>query len=71
MFSTTLLCFSLVAVLCMWACVSLWRWDVPASLMILRSAPGIVKSARGGEASAASGTVARRAAAEYAAKNLQ
>lgn len=44
---------------------------MPASLMILRTGVGLVKTARGDEVSAATGTVARSAAAEYAAKNLQ
>lgn len=44
---------------------------MPASLMILRTGVGLVKTARGDVVSAATGTVARSAAAEYAAKNLQ
>ena len=71
LFSTTLLCASLAAVLFMWVWILLWRWDVPASLMILRTGVGLAKTAHAGEASAAGGSVARSGAAEYAAKNLQ
>ena len=53
-----------------WIWILLWRWDVPASLMILRTSFGLVRTARGDE-SAASGTGVRNAAAEYAAKHLQ
>ena len=72
LFSTTLLCTALVSVAFMWVWILLWRWDVPASLMVMRTGLGLItKTARGAEESAASGTVVRNAAAKYAAKNLQ
>ncbi|CAB9510642.1 expressed unknown protein [Seminavis robusta] len=73
LFSTTLLCASLALVAVLWIVVSLWRWNLPQSLMILRpSSASMAKTARGATgASAASGGVARRAAADYAAKHLQ
>jgi hypothetical protein len=69
--STSLLCTSLVALVFSWLWISFWRWDVPASLVILRTGLSVTKTASGDKVSAASGTVARKAAAEYAAKNLQ
>jgi hypothetical protein len=72
LFSTTLLCSSLAVVVVLWIVASLWRWNLPPSLMILR--PSMVKTARGASrASAANGSVARTggAAADYAAKHLQ
>ena len=70
LFSTSLLCGSLAFALVVWVLMFVWRWDVPVSLMILRPS---MKTARGagGATAAASGSVAKRAAADYAAKHLQ
>ena len=71
LFTTTLMCASLGAVLVVGGMLFLWPWDVPASLVILR--PGMAKTAREArDASAAAGrNAARRTAVEYAAKHLQ
>jgi len=70
LFTITLLFASLGIALAFWVLLFLWRWDVPVSLMILRTS--MARTARGAThgASAAAGRNATQRAA-YVARNLQ